>query len=149
MKRFLAVLLLPLTLVVMALPTGCIRGKNFANDPVKWTFVSGDGSWDSNSRNWTVYIGTGETKTLTLELSNTGAKDIMILLVAGAPDTIGLHFDRNSTELLGGNGIGVLAGKSARLTVSATARANFGRPNRFVIYFGWSTNEPLSTRSGT
>ncbi len=130
--------------LLMTSPFGCAR-KNFANDPVKWTFVSGDGSWDSNTRNWTFYIGTGETKTMTLELNNTGAKDIMILVQANGPDTIGLHIEGNSTWLLGGNGVGVLAGKSAGLTVSAIARSNFGRPTRFVIYFGWSTNEFLTT----
>jgi hypothetical protein len=131
-----------LLLVSFSALTSCER-RNFTNDPVKWSFVSGDGTWDAKSRNWTVYIGTDETKTMTLELNNTGTEDIMVLIQMGAPDTIGLHLERSSSVLLGGNGIGVLTGKSAQLTVTATARVNFGRPNRFIIDFGWSTNEPM------
>ena len=132
-------------LSALILPAAC-TSRNFSNDPVKWTFVGGDGTWNSQSREWTVYIGTGEAKTMTLELNNTGTEDIMVLIQVGAPDTIGLHLDRSSSVLLGGNGIGVFAGKSEQLTVTASARANFRRPNRFVVDFSWSTNEPMPVR---
>lgn len=124
--------------------TGCFSRRNFTNDPVKWVFVSGDGTWDAKSRKWTVYIGTDETKTLKLELQNTGTEDVMILVVMGAPDSIGFDLERSSGVLLGGNGIGVLAGESATMTVNAITRINIGSPRRYVIDLGWSSEDPLS-----
>ena len=129
------------------LVAGCIREKNFANDPVTWSFVSGDGSWDSGSRKWTVDIGTGETKTATLQLQNSGSEDMLVLVVAAAEDIIGVGL-QSSSIVVGDNGIGILAGESAQLTLTATARINIGSPRKFVIDCGWSTNEPTGNAIG-
>jgi hypothetical protein len=85
--RFLLVLLMLLLLFTFS---SCISNRDFANDPVKWSFVGGDGSWDGKSRKWTVYVGTGETKTVTLELHNSGTEDVLVLVQMAAPDSIGL-----------------------------------------------------------
>jgi hypothetical protein len=138
------VLVTTFLILVLSSFTGCFSRRNFTNDPVKWEFVSGDGTWNAKSRKWTVYIGSNDTKTLALELQNTGTEDLMVLVVMGAPDSIGFRLERSSSVLLGGNGVGVLAGKSATITVNAIARINIGSPQRYVFDLSWSTEDPLN-----
>jgi hypothetical protein len=95
-------------MAVNALGAGCTT-RNFASDPVKWSLVGGDGSWDGNSRRWTVYLSAGETKSVTIRLDNTSSRDILVLVqLGGPPDFIGLHLESPSTVL------GVTASESGR-----------------------------------
>jgi hypothetical protein len=91
-NRVLAILLISLFIAVVFLPTGCVLKNKFANDPVKWSFVSGDGTWDANSRKWTVDLRPDETKTVTIQLFNSSSVQTTVIVnLGGPPDTISLR----------------------------------------------------------
>jgi hypothetical protein len=141
--RCIRISLVLMVLAANALGAGC-ASRTFANDPVKWSLVGGDGSWDGNSRKWTVHLTAGETKSVTIRLDNTSSQDILVLVqLGGPPDFIGLHLESPST-VLGGNGVGVRAGTGAELTVTASALGGSSprRSTRYVVDMGWSTSGP-------
>jgi hypothetical protein len=126
------------TLVLM---TGCIFRSGNPSGPVKWTFVGGDGSWNSSSRKWTVSLAPGETKTATIRLDNTGSQNLWVLLEpGGTPDYINFHLQGNFVR--GGNVVEVLAGGSTEFSISGTASAIAPHgDHNYVVNFSWSTNE--------
>lgn len=121
-------LLLMATLLLVA---GCISKRNFANDPVKWSFVSGDGSWDANSRRWIVYLPTEETRSAVIRLDNTTSERIEVnVLPQGPSDTV-------STG--GGGRYPVAAGSNIQITITAVVHAPWG-PGTYTIEYGDSFN---------
>lgn len=114
--------------------------RDFSSDPVKWSFVSGDGVWDGNARKWKVQLKPGETRSATIELHNTSQDNKVILLVMVSSDYIGLDLQSPSI-VLGDNGVGVPAGKSAQMEISAIASQ--GTPGgTYTVDMGYSTTEP-------
>jgi hypothetical protein len=94
MMRKKRILLLAFTFIsTLVLMTSCIFRTGYESGPIKWTFVSGDGSWNSSSRKWTVSFAPGETKTATIQLDNTGSKNLWVVLVEDATDYIIFHLD--------------------------------------------------------
>ena len=129
--RYIVVLLL-VTFVVV--PIGCIFRGKFANDPVKWSFVNGDGSWDSNSRRWTVYLSPGETKSIIIRLYNSSARPLVVYTVpVGPTDTILLSPQER---------LHIFAGGSMDITLTATAYeiATSGS-HRYIMNYGNSFND--------
>ena len=142
LRKWLALALTVFAVAVTA--SGCVRHRNFDGDPVKWTFVGGEGTWDGNSRRWSVDLGRGETRSATLRLDNTGTEDTLVLvLLEGPPDYVSRRLESSSIAM-GDNGVGIRAGKSATITISATAGTVYAStsPRRYVIDLGWSTNGP-------
>jgi len=103
--------------------------------------VSGDGSWNSSSRKWTVSFAPGETKTATIRLDNTGSQNLWVLLDSGgAPDYIIFHLQ--GPFVRGDNVMEVLAGGSSEFTISGTASLIAPQGNHnYVVNFNWSTNQ--------
>ena len=114
---------------------GCISRNKFANDPVLWSYVSGDGSWDANTRRWTVYLSPGETKSTLIQLYNSGSQDTFVFTVpVGPTDRIRL----SSQERLS-----IPAGKSVDITLTATADPSaVSGSHRYVINYGDSFYGP-------
>ena len=127
-------LLICLLATIILLPVGCTSGNKFANDPVNWSFVSGGGTWDVNSREWTLYLTPGETKSAMIQLNNSGLQHIIVhVVLTGPPDTIGLS---------GEDSYSLSAGESIDITLIATAyqTAKSGS-NKYTIHCGSSSNE--------
>ena len=135
-------------LTIMCLvTTGCAR-RDFTNDPVKWSFVSGDGSWDSHLRKWTVHLSPGETSSAKMRLYNTSSQDLWVLVQFEAADgVISGHLD-GPFVAPSGNILDVQALSSAEFTMSATANVGIAPPgpHRYVIDLSWSTNEPAPAK---
>lgn len=123
------------TLVLM---TSCIFSSGYPSGPIKWSMVSGDGSWNSSSRKWTVSFAPGETKTATIQLDNTGSQNLWVLLVPeGPPDYIVFNLQGTSSNV-----VEVLAGGSTEFTISGTASLIAPQGNHnYVVHFNWSTNQ--------
>jgi len=104
--------------------------------------VSGDGSWNSTSRKWTVAFAPGETKTATIRLDNTGTQILWVaVVVSGPPDYIIFHLEGDWAPP-SGNVLKVLPGGSAEFTISGTAGTIAPRgQHNYVVNFGWSTNQ--------
>jgi hypothetical protein len=106
-------------------------------DPIKWSFVGGDGAWNTNSRKWTVYLRPGETKSITIHLYNSAPVAITeSVVIWGPPDTI----------LLGGSDLyPITAGGSIDITITATAYqiAKTGS-NKYIVNCGNSTHNALT-----
>ena len=144
LRKWLVVALAALAVAVAVTASGCVRHRNFANDPVKWVFVGGEGTWDGNSRRWSVDLSRGETKSATIRLDNTGTEDTLVLVqLEGPPDYVSRHLESASIAL-GDNGVGIRAGRSAEIVISATAATVYASPSprRYVVDLGWSTNSP-------
>jgi hypothetical protein len=126
------------TLVLM---TGCILWTGYPSGPIKWTFVSGDGSWTGSSRKWIVTFAPGETKTATIRLDNTGSQNLWVVLVEDATDYIIFHLDGPWVPP-SDNVLEVLAGGSTEFTISGTDSINAPHGNHnYVVNFEWSTNQ--------
>ena len=142
MMRKKRILLLAFTFIsTLILMTSCIFRTGYESGPIKWTFVSGDGSWNSSSRKWTVSFAPGETKTATIRLDNTGSQNLWVLLDSGgAPDYIIFHLQ--GPFVRGDNVLEVLAGGSSEFTISGTASLIAPQGNHnYVVNFNWSTNQ--------
>jgi len=137
LKRFIPIMLLT-TLVLM---TSCIFRSGYPSGPIKWSMVSGDGSWNSSSRKWTVSFAPGETKTATIRLDNTGSENLWVLInIGGPPDYITFHLE--GAFVRGGNVLEVLAGGNAEFSITGTASTTAPKgEHNYVLNFGWSTNE--------
>ena len=145
MSRKLRLLLFSITFIfTLVLMTGCIFRSGYPNGPIKWSMVSGDGSWNSSSRKWTVSFAPGETKTATIRLDNTGSQNLWVLLVpGGAPDYIIFHLQ--GPFVRGDNVLEVLAGGSTEFSISGTAAAIAPHgDHNYVVNFSWSTNQNSS-----
>ena len=127
-----------LALLSLVVPGGC-KARDFSGDPVKWEFVSGDGSWDSASRKWTIYLKPGDTRSAAISLSNTGSRLVIVHVVGVGPvDTIGMHLDPGSSFRLA-------AAQSANMTMTAVAFQDAAQgTRRYVADFGYSFNEVLT-----
>ena len=91
-KKAAGCLAIVLLVAWVLLPAGCVSEDKFADDPISWSFVSGDGSWDSNSRRWTVSLNPDEAKSVSIRLHNSSSERIVVNVVLwGPPDTIGLR----------------------------------------------------------
>ena len=142
MSRKLRLLLFSITFIfTLVLMTGCIFRSGYPIGPIKWTLVSGDGSWNSSSRKWTVSLAPGETKTATIRLDNTGSHKLWVLLApGGAPDYIIFHLQGPSVR--GDTVLEVLAGGSTEFSISGTAAAIAPHgDHNYVVNFSWSTNQ--------
>jgi hypothetical protein len=130
-KKVAGCLSILLLVGAVLLPVGCSSKDKFANDPIRWSFVSGDGSWDSNSRRWTVSLSPGETKSIIVRLYNSGSRRIVVYTVpVGPTDTI----------LLSPQGrYPVVAGGTIDVTFTATAY-QFAASGRYTIDYGYSFN---------
>ncbi len=128
MKRnwLLALTVLALISVVAA---GC---RDFSNDPVKWSFVGGDGSWNSDSRQWTVSLSPGQTRQVEIQLYNSGSQTIKVFTLAHCrSDLIGLSPQQR---------ISLRAGSSVIITFSADA-APGAASGRYTVDYGDSFYE--------
>ena len=142
MSQKLRLLLFSITFVfTLVLMTSCIFRSGYPSGPIKWSMVSGDGSWNSSSRKWTVSFAPGETKTATIRLDNTGSQNLWVLLDSGgAPDYIILHLQ--GPFVRGDNVLEVLAGGSTEFSISGTAGAIAPHgDHNYVVNFSWSTNQ--------
>jgi hypothetical protein len=142
MSQKLRLLLFSITFIfTLVLMTSCIFRSGYPSGPIKWSMVSGDGSWNSSSRKWTVSFAPGETKTATIRLDNTGSQNLWVLLVpGGAPDYIILHLQ--GPFVRGDNVLEVLAGGGTEFSISGTAGAIAPHgDHNYVVNFSWSTNE--------
>ena len=142
MSRKLMFLLFSLIFIfTLVLVPSCIFRSGYPSGPIKWSMVSGDGSWNSSSRKWTVSFAPGETKTATIRLDNTGSQNLWVLLApGGAPDYIIFHLQ--GPFVRGDNMLEVLAGGNTEFNISGTAAtiAPHGDHN-YVVNFSWSTNQ--------
>jgi hypothetical protein len=125
----------------LVLVPSCIFMSGYPSGPIKWSMVSGDGSWNSSSRKWTVSFAPGETKTATIRLDNTGSQNLWVLLApGGAPDYIIFHLQ--GPFVRGDNVLEVLAGGSTEFSISGTAGAIAPHgDHNYVVNFSWSTNQ--------
>jgi hypothetical protein len=142
LMRKQGILFLGLTFIfTLVLITSCIPWTGYPSGPIKWTFVSGDGSWNTSSRKWTVSFAPGETKTATIQLDNTGSKNLWVVVVLTATDYIIFHMD-GPWAPPSGNVLEVLAGGSSEFKISGTDSINAPHGNhKYVVNFNWSTNE--------
>jgi hypothetical protein len=74
-----------LLVVAVLLLVGCVSEDKFVDDPIKWSSVGGDGTWDSNSRRWTVSLSPGETKSIKIRLYNSGSQRLVVCTVPVGP----------------------------------------------------------------
>lgn len=124
-----------LLVAIVLLPVGCVSKNRFANDHVQWSFVSGDGTWDTNSRKWTVSLSPGETKSAIILLHNTGSTHLTVSVVLwGPPDTISLR---------GEDLYPIAADGSIDITLSAIAYESAASgSHRYIVDCGNSSNMP-------
>ena len=142
MSQKLRLLLFSITFIfTLVLMTGCIFRSGYPRGPIKWSMVSGDGSWNSSSRKWTVSFTPGETKTATIRLDNTGSQNLWVLLApGGAPEYIIFHLQGSFVR--GDNVLEVLAGGSTQFNIIGTAAAIAPHgDHNYVVNFSWSTNQ--------
>ena len=142
MSQKLRLLLFSITFIfILALMTSCIFRSGYPSSPIKWSMVSGDGSWNSGSRKWTVSFAPGETKTATIRLDNTGSQNLWVPLApGGTPDYI--IFRLQGTFVRGDNVLEVLAGGSTEFSINGTAGAIAPHgDHNYVVNFSWSTNQ--------
>jgi hypothetical protein len=141
MSRKLMLLLSSLIFIFTSvLVPGCIFRTGYPSGPIKWSMVSGDGSWNISSRKWTVSFAPGETKTATIRLDNTGSQTLWVLLTpGGAPDYIIFHL-KGDWVPPSDNVLKVLPGDSAEFTISGTAGTITPQGHHnYIVNFGWST----------
>ncbi len=130
-KRVAGCLAVVLLVASVLLPVGCVSKSKFASDPVSWSFVSGDGSWDSNSRRWTVSLSPGETKSIVIQLYNSSSRRIVVYTVSVAP---------TDTILLNPQGrYPVAAGGTINITFTATAYQS-AASGTYTMDYGHSFN---------
>jgi hypothetical protein len=116
-------------LLCLIFPTACGTKNKFANDPVKWTFISGDGSWDNNLRRWTIYLPTGQTKSAAIQLDNTSSARVEVNVLPQSP---------SDTVFAGGGERYTMPGQSSvRITITAQVYAPWG-PGTYTIDYGGS-----------
>ena len=141
-RKFILLLFSLVFIFSLFLMSGCIFKSGYPSGPVKWSMVSGDGSWNSTSRKWTVAFAPGETKTATIRLDNTGTQILWVaVVVSGPPDYIIFHLEGDWAPP-SGNVLKILPGGSAEFTISGTAGTIAPRgQHNYVVNFGWSTNQ--------
>jgi len=89
LKRFIPIMLLT-TLVLM---TSCIFRSGYPSGPIKWSMVSGDGSWNSIHENGLCHL-LPVKQTATIRLDNTGSENLWVLInIGGPPDYITFHLE--------------------------------------------------------
>ena len=142
MMRKKRILLLALIFIsTLVLMTSCIFRTGYPSGPIKWSIVSGDGSWNSSSRKWTVSFAPGETKTATIRLDNTGSQNLWVVVVLTATDYIVFSLQGPFVPA-SSNVVEVLAGGSTEFTISGTASLIAPQGNHnYVVNFEWSTNQ--------
>ena len=142
MMRKKRILLLALIFIsTLVLMTSCIFRTGYPSGPIKWSIVSGDGSWNSSSRKWTVSFAPGETKTATIRLDNTGSQNLWVVVVLTATDYIVFSLQGPFVPA-SSNVVEVLAGGSTEFTISGTASLIAPQGNHnYVVNFNWSTNQ--------
>lgn len=130
-KKLAECLGIVLLMSLVLLPFGCISKDKFADDPISWSYVSGDGSWDSNSRKWTVFLHAEETKSITIRLYNSSSQSITVYTVpVGPTDSITLSPQVRCH---------IIAGGSINITFIATAD-NFTVSRKYTIDYSNSFN---------
>ena len=112
-KIFLGLGIILLVTQLILLP-GCIFRHKFTHDPIQWSYVSGDGSWNANSGRWTVYLIPGETKSILIRLYNSGTNAYEVFTQVVGPYNDHIHL--NPQEM-----IYILAGSSVEITLQANA----------------------------
>ena len=141
-RKFMLLLLSFILICSLFLMSGCIFKSGYPSGPVKWSMVSGDGSWNSTSRKWTVAFAPGETKTATIRLDNTGPQTLWVAVVAGGPPDYIIFHLTGGWAPPSGNVLKVLPGGSEEFTISGTAGTIAPRgQHNYVVNFGWSTNQ--------
>ena len=133
-QRILSTILFMLLILIPVGATAC-RHVDFSKDPVKWTYVSGDGSWDANTRKWTVFLAPGEIKSMLIKLDNTGADTTVFTQPEGPTND---HIHPNGQQI-----INLFPGGSIEITF--TAAADTGAPSgsrRYVIDYSYSNADP-------
>jgi len=108
---YLGIILLAALLILLS---GCISGNKFANDPIKWSYVSGDGSWNANSRKWTVDLSPGETKSILIQLYNSGSQSLTVFTDPEGPYNDHIHLNPQQR-------LTIFAGSSIEITLQANA----------------------------
>jgi hypothetical protein len=141
-RKIILLLLSFIFIFSLFLASGCMFLSGYPSGPVKWSMVSGDGSWNSTSRKWTVAFAAGETKAATIRMDNTGPQTLWVAVVeGGAPDYIIFHLTGDWAPP-SDNVMKVLPGGSAEFTISGTAGTIAPRgEHNYVVNFGWSTNQ--------
>ena len=141
--RLVSLLVLFLTFPVI-FSAGC--RPDLSHDPVKWSFAGGDGSWDSNSRKWSVYLSPGETKSVTIRLSNSSSDNLVVLVQPEFSNNYHISSPLEGPFVAGtGNVIKVPAGGSTVFTLKAIAYSNVrAGSHKYVIDYGWSTSEKVN-----
>ena len=141
-RKFILLLFSLVFIFSLFLMSGCIFKSGYTSGPVKWSMVSGDGSWNSASRKWTVAFAPGEIKAATIRLDNTGAQTLWVaVVVSGPPDYLIFHLEGGWAPP-SGNVLKILPGGSAEFTISGTAATIAPRgQHNYVVNFGWSTNQ--------
>jgi hypothetical protein len=121
---YLGIILLAALLILLS---GCIPGNKFANDPIKWSYVSGDGSWNANSRKWMVDLSPGETKSILIQLYNSGSQSLTVFTDPEGPYNDHIHLNPQQR-------LTIFAGSSIEITLQANA--DIGAPSgshKYVI----------------
>ena len=143
MKARWFVLISILLVVLIIIPSGCRR--DFNDDPIKWSFVSGDGSWDSSSRKWSAYFSPGETRSAIIRLSNTGSENLWVLVGIDARNFMIGNLEGPFVPP-SGNVLNVPPLGSAEFKITMTAD-KIGAPkgsHDYMVDFGPSTNEKIN-----
>ncbi len=132
-----------LLVVLIIIPSGCWR--DFSDDPIKWSFVSGDGSWDSSSRKWSAYFSPGETRSAIIRLSNTGSENLWVLVVVDAPNFMIGNLEGTFVPP-SGNVLNVppLGSAEFKITMTADSIGAPGGSHKYELDFGSSTNEKIN-----
>jgi hypothetical protein len=133
-RKLLSIAIFVLLVSMLIGATAC-RHVDFSKDPVKWTYVSGDGNWDANTRKWTVFLAPGETKSILIKLDNTGADTTVFTQPEGPTND---HIHPNGQQI-----VNLFPGGSIEITF--TAAADTGAPSgsrRYVIDYSYSTTDP-------
>jgi hypothetical protein len=84
-KKIVGNLVFILLVFPVLLLAGCVSEDKFADDPIEWSFVGGNGTWEANSRRWTVSLGPGETRSIEIKLYNSGSQRIIVCTVPVGP----------------------------------------------------------------
>jgi hypothetical protein len=138
-SRLVSIITILFSAILLVASVGGCTKRDFSGDSVKWTFT-GDGTWDGNSRKWTVDLAPGDNLAASISLLNTGTVPITVHIVAVVPaDTIGVLLDKGSNYKLD-------TGQSTNTTLSATAYDMAAKgSHRYVIDFGSSFNETAAS----
>jgi hypothetical protein len=112
--------------------------RDFSHDPINMSMVTGDGSWNSQSRILTVSLKPGEKKPIGFKLTNTSPQNIRVLLqIVGSSDYISYPYSNDD--------ILVPSLKDAEFTITPEARAEAPQGSHlYTIDFGWKSNQKIN-----